>query len=130
MRSIVLKDFQLQENPVTQLKDLIDYKGNLLSNGAGESRLLCATVSLNILLKMHCKDVQWGHSPLPFQKKKKECRQCRLKVLGEWRKNVSKTEKDHLKVQNKMDILEMNWIVFYSQPLVTLMNSTIAPPTV
>ena len=50
MPSVVLKDFQLQENPVTQLKDLIDYKGNLW--------LLCATVSLTILLKMHCKDVQ------------------------------------------------------------------------
>ena len=29
MRLVVLKDFQLQENPVTQLKDLIDNKGSL-----------------------------------------------------------------------------------------------------
>ena len=70
-----------------------------------------------------------NHSPLPFQKKERECRQYRLKVLGEWRENVSKTEKDHLKVQTKTDILGMNWIVFHSQPLVSLMNSTIAPPT-
>lgn len=56
-----------------------------------------------------------GGNPLSFQKRK-GYRQCSLKVLRAWRKNVSKTEKYYLKMQKKMAILGRNWILFHGQP--------------
>ena len=37
-----------------------------------------------------------------------------LKVLRAWRKNTSKTKKDYLKMQKKMEIVGMNWIIFHT----------------
>lgn len=63
--------------------------------------------SLNGILRM-CNE---GGNPLSSQQKGMQVVQPEGSQGME--ENVSKTEKDHLKMQKKMDILGMNWIIFH-----------------